>query len=455
MENHHSLSSPTNNAINSSEDSISANHINELPITAVFSNNNSNGDQVKSAEEIEAYISSFPAGFRFCPTDEELVTHYLKRKLDNLPLPPNMIYEINIYKHNPEIIAAHVKPTTKEKVWYILTPRDRKYPNGKRPSRSAGDGYWKATGADKPIKDHKKTLIGLKKALVFYIGKAAQKGEKTDWIMHEYRVPEIPNLPERDAHDWTLDEWVLCKIYKKSDRVNTVFTQRKKSMDYEYIDEVLDTSDGQVHESSNENLSSHAGASSETACKEYSTRHGSTDFIDMLRNPNNHATTFHTRFSNFAQSSHMPTFCNMPWSTTSAYDYQSCVPQFNGGVLHESTSMTNDRFYQCAPSPMMIEPISSARDTISSIGQDHTMKSEEFGIPCFNSCIGGGYTTQECYDEYVGHEKLNNNGDQCDAMDCIDQYLVNCEMNNSTIYLPEHNTKNFVDGESSKSKWDC
>ncbi|XP_060171487.1 NAC domain-containing protein 19-like [Lycium barbarum] len=455
MENYHS-SSPTNNANISNENSISANHINELQIIAVLSNNDSNGDQTKSAEEIEAYIKSFPPGYRFCPTDDELVTHYLKRKIDNLPLQPNKIYEMNIYNYNPEMIAAHVKPTTEEKVWYILTPRDRKYPNGKRPSRSAGDGYWKATGADKPIKDPKRTIVGFKKALVFYLGKA-QKGKKTDWIMHEYRVPGIPNLAEREAGDQTLDDWVLCKIYKKSDRDNTMFTQRKRSRDYEYIGEVLDTYDGQVHESSNENLSSHIDTFSESAGQD-STRHSPTNCIDMLCNLNNHATTFHpqipTRFSNLAQSSHMPTFCNMPWSTTSAYDYQNCVPQFNG-VLDEGTSMTNDTFHQCAPSPMMIEPISSARATSSSIRQDHTMKSEGFGVPCFSSCTSGGYTMQECYGEYLGHEKLNNNADQCDPMDCVDQYLVNYEMNNSTMYLPENNTKNVVNGESGKSNGDC
>lgn len=79
-----------------------------------------------------------------------------------------------------------------EKEWYFFSPRDRKYPNGSRPNRAAGSGYWKATGADKPIGTPR--TVAIKKALVFYSGKAP-KGTKTNWIMHEYRLAH----PDRSA----------------------------------------------------------------------------------------------------------------------------------------------------------------------------------------------------------------------------------------------------------------
>jgi hypothetical protein len=72
--------------------------------------------------------------------------------------------------------------------WYFFSPRDRKYPNGIRPNRAAGSGYWKATGTDKPIHDGATgQSVGVKKALVFYKGRPP-KGTKTSWIMHEYRL---------------------------------------------------------------------------------------------------------------------------------------------------------------------------------------------------------------------------------------------------------------------------
>jgi hypothetical protein len=79
--------------------------------------------------------------------------------------------------------------------WYFFSPRDRKYPNGVRPNRAAGSGYWKATGTDKPITHsaaQRSAMIGVKKALVFYRGRPP-KGIKTSWIMHEYRLADALN----------------------------------------------------------------------------------------------------------------------------------------------------------------------------------------------------------------------------------------------------------------------
>jgi len=127
-----------------------------------------------------------PPGFRFHPTDEELVMHYLCRQCAGLPIAVPIIAEIDIYKFDPWQLPRMAQYGEKE--WYFFSPRDRKYPNGSRPNRAAGSGYWKATGADKPVGTPKP--LAIKKALVFYAGKAP-KGEKTNWIMHEYRLADV------------------------------------------------------------------------------------------------------------------------------------------------------------------------------------------------------------------------------------------------------------------------
>ena len=82
-----------------------------------------------------------------------------------------------------------------DKQWYFFTPRDRKYRNGARPNRKAGSGYWKATGADKLIM-HDGKEIGTRKALVFYEGNPP-KGQKTPWIMHEFKVADSPQTNDK------------------------------------------------------------------------------------------------------------------------------------------------------------------------------------------------------------------------------------------------------------------
>ncbi|MCD7459034.1 NAC domain-containing protein ja2 [Datura stramonium] len=151
---------------------------------------------------------SLPPGFRFYPTDEELLVQYLCKKVAGHDFPLQIIGEIDLYKFDPWVLPS--KAIFGEKEWYFFSPRDRKYPNGSRPNRVAGSGYWKATGTDKVISSQGRR-VGIKKALVFYVGKAP-KGSKTNWIMHEYRLFE----PSRKNGSSKLDEWVLCRIYKKN-----------------------------------------------------------------------------------------------------------------------------------------------------------------------------------------------------------------------------------------------
>ncbi|MCL7034827.1 hypothetical protein MKW94_007119 [Papaver nudicaule] len=151
-----------------------------------------------------------PPGFRFHPTDEELITHYLTKKVLNTNFTAEAIGEVDLNKCEPWDLPWKAKMG--EKQWYFFCVRDRKYPTGLRTNRATEAGYWKATGKDKEIY-RGKSLVGMKKTLVFYRGRAP-KGEKTNWIMHEYRL-DGKFSPSHFPKTISKNEWVISRVFEK------------------------------------------------------------------------------------------------------------------------------------------------------------------------------------------------------------------------------------------------
>ncbi|KAF6165756.1 hypothetical protein GIB67_012653 [Kingdonia uniflora] len=151
-------------------------------------------------------MENLPPGFRFHPTDEELVTYYLSRKISDLSFMPTIITDVDFNKCEPWDLPG--KGCIVGKEWYFFSLRDRKYPTGLRTNRATDAGYWKTTGKDKEI-FQSGVLVGLKKTLVFYKGRAP-KGEKSNWVMHEYRLETKFSIKS------CKDEWVVCRVFEKS-----------------------------------------------------------------------------------------------------------------------------------------------------------------------------------------------------------------------------------------------
>ncbi|VFR00326.1 unnamed protein product [Cuscuta campestris] len=153
----------------------------------------------------------FPPGFRFHPTDEELILYYLKRKICHRRILIDAICETDVYKWDPEDLPELSKLKTGDRQWFFFSPKDRKYPNRVRSHRATEHGYWKASGKDRIITCNSRS-VGVKKTLVFYKGRAPS-GIRTDWVMHEYTLDEEEFRRCCSAQQ---DYYVLYKVFKKS-----------------------------------------------------------------------------------------------------------------------------------------------------------------------------------------------------------------------------------------------
>lgn len=157
-----------------------------------------------------------PPGFRFYPTDEELVVHFLHRKAALLPCHPDVIPDLDLYPYDPWDLDG--KAMVEGNKWYFYSRRTQ--------SRITGNGYWQPLGVEEPIFSMTSgQKVGMKKFYVFYIGEP-QEGAKTNWIMQEYRLSSdsgstssssSSSRSSKKRHS-KLDysKWVVCRVYERN-----------------------------------------------------------------------------------------------------------------------------------------------------------------------------------------------------------------------------------------------
>ncbi|KAG8380570.1 hypothetical protein BUALT_Bualt06G0029300 [Buddleja alternifolia] len=153
---------------------------------------------------------SLAPGFRFHPTDEELVRYYLRRKVCGRAFRFDAISEIDIYKAEPWDLPSFSKLKSRDLEWYFFSVLDKKYGNGSRTNRATEKGYWKTTGKDRAVY-HRTQIVGMKKTLVYHIGRAP-KGQRSNWVMHEYRLTDL----DLERAGIVQDAFVLCRVFQKS-----------------------------------------------------------------------------------------------------------------------------------------------------------------------------------------------------------------------------------------------
>ncbi|GAB2219083.1 hypothetical protein Droror1_Dr00006711 [Drosera rotundifolia] len=157
---------------------------------------------------------NLPPGFRFEPTDEELVLHFLHRKASRLPCHPDVIPDLDLIPYNPWELQGNAM--SEGGIWYYYSRRT--------PSRVTNAGVWKLMGTEESIYSSTNgRKIGLKSSYVFHLGQISQDAS-TEWIMQEFRLPESACSSRSSSSSssrraqYKLDQrrWVVCKVFQQT-----------------------------------------------------------------------------------------------------------------------------------------------------------------------------------------------------------------------------------------------
>ncbi|KAE8725339.1 NAC domain-containing protein 12 [Hibiscus syriacus] len=141
--------------------------------------------------------SQVPPGFRFHPTEEELLHYYVRKKVASEKIDLDVIREVDLNKLEPWDLQEKCKiGSTPQNDWYFFNHKDKKHPTGTRTNRATAAGFWKATGRDKIIYNGVRR-IGSRKTLVFYEGRAPRDG------------------------------WVVCRVFRKKNHPRSTLKSPK------------------------------------------------------------------------------------------------------------------------------------------------------------------------------------------------------------------------------------
>ncbi|PON97175.1 NAC domain containing protein [Trema orientale] len=125
-------------------------------------------------------------GMRFCPTDEEVIGHYLRLKhLGRDSEVDAYIAQVDIRDWDPWELPCKSKLKSNDNEWWFSSRRCYVKSNSNHLVRKTKTGSWKSTGKEKTIKG----CNGRKRILTFHERSSPRKG--TGWVIHEYYYPAL------------------------------------------------------------------------------------------------------------------------------------------------------------------------------------------------------------------------------------------------------------------------
>ncbi|XP_033137606.1 NAC domain-containing protein 5 [Brassica rapa] len=162
-----------------------------------------------------------PVGYRFHPTDEEIVGDYVRPKNieSNTSRVDEVMNTVDIYEFDPWELPYKSRINSTDEVWYFFGCKKDQQNRGERQSRRTKSGFWKKTGVTMDImrKRGNREKIGEKRVFVFQYSKilGGPSKPKSDWVMHEHVATFLS--PDSPNQTMMMMKYTVCKVMFKGD----------------------------------------------------------------------------------------------------------------------------------------------------------------------------------------------------------------------------------------------
>ncbi|KAJ0243467.1 NAC domain containing protein 84 [Hirschfeldia incana] len=178
-----------------------------------------------------------PIGYRFHPTDQELILHYLLPKAFASPLPSSIIPVFDVFSSHPLTFPGDQE---ENKRYFFCKKRSEVSSNTHRIKISSGHGYWKPIGKDREIIACGRT-VGIRRTLAFHeTNKSSSYCNKTKWSMTEYCLAGFASAK-------VLEDWAVYNVHER--KASKGRRQRKSRGEYDEEDmSCIDFTIGSDHE---------------------------------------------------------------------------------------------------------------------------------------------------------------------------------------------------------------
>ncbi|XP_058740048.1 NAC domain-containing protein 1-like [Vicia villosa] len=161
-------------------------------------------------------VSQLPVGYRFDPTDDVLMSYYLRKKIFNQPLPLHGILQFDVFQTEPWMLPIDTRNSFSDRKYYFFDLRNRRFEN--MGIRGAGNGEWRVVEKKKEVSLKSLYFIGRKNTFEYWKMEGTQ-AVKSEWTMEEFHISPIVH-PHMMSHLGAYRVFKM-KVAKGEKKVNT------------------------------------------------------------------------------------------------------------------------------------------------------------------------------------------------------------------------------------------